>query len=336
LAMVGQVLDPNGAPVPGVLVESIEAGDRTDAEGAFFVQYKAPEQHVHFLREGVWYRRVYRAEDDGQVLVLRLPPVRAVRLDCERVEPCDLTLSWDLGDGFSARMTTRCPHGDTASLQGVPVGEPEAGCVASSLAEPLPANLRVAGDAWTLRDAPQSVRVELRTEDGSPPASCQVTVGDQVADPSGEGFWVAEAAGTVTIAATCDQRPAAPRAVRVRGDTAVTLDWSPMGPDVDLSPWMLQASEITLAAVGEEEAGWRVHIPQVADGLYRLPPLSAGRYHLLAGSVEEVAEPEVAPRAGVLHLIALRRGDDDLVVGLSGVLLLEADTSGGQIRVEGP
>jgi hypothetical protein len=336
LAMVGRVLDPNGAPVPDLLVESIEAGDHTDAEGAFFVQYKAPEQHVHFLREGVWYRRAYRAEDDGQVVELRLPAVGAARLACERVEPCDLALSWDLGDGFSARLTARCTHGDTLAIQGVPGGQPEAVCAGSGFAEPQPANLWVEGEVWKLRDTPHPVRVEVRAEDGSPPTSCRVTVGDQVAVPSGEGFWVGEAVGMVTVAATCDQRPTVPKAVSVGGDTSVTLDWSPMGPDLDLSPWMLQVSEITLVAVGDEEGGWRLRIPQAADGLYRLPPLSTGRYHLLAGSADGIPQSEGAPEPGVLRLVDLRRGDDGLVVGLSGLLVLEADTSEGQIRVEGP
>lgn len=331
-ALVGVLLDPQGAPIRGQVVESIEARDVTDAEGRFAVEFKAPNQVVHFARDGVWYSRRYAPTDTGKVVTLALPPTGDTPLRCRLAEPCDLTLEWDLGDPFVARVVEECTPDRVVELIAVPLAVPDAVC--RSATSERPAVVRAVGEAWQALPEPQPVRVEVRGE-GEMPA-CHVRVGEEAPAPTGDGAWLGAASGPVTISATCGNRPALPRTADVLAPATVVLDWSPVGPDLDLARWMPGADRLELVAVAGEEPGWRIGIHQASDGLFHLPPLPAGDYRVVVGDGRVEAEVEGEVRPGVLRTVDLQRSPQEVVTGLTGFLHLDEDMLEGRIGVEGP
>ena len=74
-SMVGYVVDASGAPLTDLKVESVEAEDKTDTEGAFAVNYKEPSQHVFFTHQDIWFKRVYEPSDDTQLVRIQTPPL---------------------------------------------------------------------------------------------------------------------------------------------------------------------------------------------------------------------------------------------------------------------
>ena len=143
--MVGRVLASDGSAVSGMLVESMEAETRTSADGRFAVQYKAPDQLVHWVWRESWYQRTYSKVDDGKVVELRLPQVRDVSLHCEVTERCAFTLRWSLGVDFSARRSGVCDSGGVVPLAAVPDVAPSVEC------NGIPAQLTVEAGEWTVR-----------------------------------------------------------------------------------------------------------------------------------------------------------------------------------------
>ncbi len=329
-ALVGHLYGPDGSPIAGQVIESIEARSVTDHEGRFSVRFKPPEQYVLLARDGVWYRRHFQEADAGRVVDLRLPETADVTLRCDLLDPCDMRLRWDLGEGLEAWVQEDCVPGRVVELASVPRDRPEGVC--RGIPGEQPFEVRVEEERWIALPEPQPVRVELRAE-GALPEGCTVRVGAERARPSGEGFWAAEAAGRTTVSATCEARPALPEVVEVLEETSVTLEWSPLGPDLDLAPWAPGVDPVHLLA---EEGGWRIALVQGDGGLFRLPPLPRDTYRLVVGDGRVDAEVEDPVPPGSFRLVDLQRGGDGVTTGLTAVLRVEGDLLEGRVPLEGP
>ncbi len=327
--MVGVLTDAGGIPIRDVRVESIEHGQRTDKEGRFAIAFKPPEQYVGFQQQHTHFRRVRREADDGKVVTIGLPRFRDAELKCKLSRPCDAELTWDLGEGLSARVNASCNPGKITPLPGVPVGDPTLACAAGIGEVPMSVELRVRDERFEVWAAPVPVRVEVRAPDGSAPSSCSVRVGTKPARRSGEGFWVADARGGETVVVFCDGRPAVPKRLEP-GQEGVEVPWTAQGPNLELSN-LPGAQAIWLTHVGK--GGWAVQIPVGEDGQLPLPPLAAGLYRLVLGEPSllldaPLLEPEVPDGVAVFSVA----GEG----GAVGTLRIAADMASGTIRSEGP
>ncbi|HHO50194.1 MAG TPA: hypothetical protein ENK18_04795 [Deltaproteobacteria bacterium] len=326
--LAGRLLDPQGQPVEGVLVQSLEGQARTRADGRFSVEIKPPSRLAHFTVAGIWYRRRVLPGEDGHVLELQLPPTRAAELRCPPVD-CELQLTWPLAPGFEAQLRPGCSPGASVGLPAAPAAIPEVSCTVGrgASAHPAPVQVTDQGNLLIINEQGTPVRVEVRAIDGALPDDCRVWIGRRIASSAGEGAWVAEATGPVTVGAVCAGAMALPRYVdpASQGD-GVVLEWVANGPSLDLeelAPW---AEEVVIAA---EDAGWSTPVA-LRDGAVHLPPLPAGRYRVLIRDAEQdlplLAEPPTG-RSGVLTVSAPSEGT------LVGRLELEADLEGGTIQV---
>jgi len=331
---VGVLLDPKGDPVAGQKMVTVESSDVTDAQGRFDAPWKAPSQHVDTTWRGARYLRARKAQDDGYVMTLKLPHTRDLTLRCERHAACDLQLRWELGDGLQAVAHPECPEGKEVVVQGVPAGTPTAWCASAPGAKPDQVPLGADGAALVLEDDLAPVTVELRTE-GTPPDDCQVWVGDTPATQAADGSWQRVAAGRVEVRALCGGRPATPRTVRVRGPQTVALEWSRVGPEVDLGPWLSgwnpALNTLTLTRLGDD--GWATPLPPPDRAVFALPPLPAGDYTLTAGTPS--GPPKGFGEPGVVHV---RRVDQDqgTVRDLEAVLRLKEDALDDKLPVRAP
>ncbi len=325
---VGVVTTADGSRVEGLQVDTIEGRAFTDAGGRFEVHWKAPSQHVDWTFRGARYVRTFRPDDRGEVLAVRLPETQDTTLRCARVATCDLQLRWDLGDGLVASARPACALGETVSLEGVPVGTPQAVCAARPGVPESPARLTAMSSGYVLSDDPHRVRVELHALDGELPADCVVAVEGVRAPATEDGAWVREVGGSALVQATCEGRPALPRRVEVTAPITVALSWSPVGPDLDLAPWLPPSAtwtdQVDLSPAGDR--GLALPLPADARGVYPLPPLNAGTWVFSAG--EQVAPPEGELEPGVLHVVVSPHD-----AGFVGVLVLDEDLDSGSIPV---
>ncbi len=124
--MAGRLVDATGDAVPGVVVSTVEAESRTNAEGHFAVPWKKPDHYVFFNHDGLFFRRTLQEGESG-VLEIPLPATRSVQLHCP-AEACPLTLTWNPEPGFEVRRTHRCVGPAQVDLGAVPVGPPRASC----------------------------------------------------------------------------------------------------------------------------------------------------------------------------------------------------------------
>ena len=120
--MAGRLLDAGGQPISGVVVSTVEAESRTNAEGSFAVGWKKPDHYVFFSHQGLFYQRTLQ-EGEGGVLDLTLPTTRAATLTCPPKD-APLTLLWTIPPGLEVRRTTKCIPGAVINLGQIPVGEP--------------------------------------------------------------------------------------------------------------------------------------------------------------------------------------------------------------------
>ncbi len=333
--MVGRILDPKGMPVGGLAIESLEARAVTDEEGRFAVEYKPPDELVHFSWKGTWYQRTYQEGDDQKVVDVRLPEIRDADLVCGLEAPCDLELVWDLGEGLTAKVNAACTPGSQAKLLSIPRGAPTITCRDGVGSKAFVLEDRV--DTVEILPPAGPVRVEIREEEGRLPADCTVQIGRREAVKAGEGFWTAEATGTVTVSALCEGRPAVPRTIRA-GAGEVVLDWSPTGPELDLAGMPL-ANEMWLVRDGSpEDLGWMIRIVAAEDGRFQLPPLAAGAYRVAVGDPGNLATmtpPSEPVPPGLLKVLAVSPGDGTSPGGLVAMMRLEEDVVEGQIPVSG-
>lgn len=329
--MVGRVVDVGGLPLAGVDVMTLEERVPTDAEGGFAIQYKPPETFVNWSHGGAWYRRVFRPEDQGKVLEIRLPALRDVDLFCEVAPPAGVTaqpcarveLAWDLGDGLFAKADVACGRIPTR-LVAVPVGAPTATCG-------VPVRVAEEHAGLVVRPPSTPVRVEIRADEGLAPRSCVIRIGDRLASPMEGGFYTAEAAGRVQVGGACDGRPLFPRWVDA-AEGSVALDWSASGPSLDLAGLPVPAGSLRLI---REIDGATLEVAAGADGVYLLPPLPEGRYRFGVGdpaALATLSPPAVVP-PGAMRILAQVPTTPGNPGGLAGVLVLAADFEEGKLPV---
>ena len=132
--MVGRVLAAGGTPVSGIRVSTVEGEAVTDAEGAFAVTWKAPQQHVLLKVGSLAVERGYSPADAGKVLELRLPELRDATLRCPEAA-CQFAARWPLSEGFEGVLRHRCAPGVEQAVAQVPVGTPVMSCTEGHGAE---------------------------------------------------------------------------------------------------------------------------------------------------------------------------------------------------------
>lgn len=315
-AMVGQIVDASGAPLGGLRVETLETFVVTDTEGRFAIRYKDPDRHVNWTTEQVHWRRLYRPADQGEVVRIALPEMLPRRMHCSVT--CEYALDWAFADGLTARLTGRCVEGEDHSLGTVPTTVPEASCLRPAS---VPTIVPEDGDLRLLPPA-ATLRIEIESTDEARVAhTCEVRVGDQPARPDGQNVWVGEVYGPAVVSALCDGLPVRPVAVD-RDTGTVRLSWSAHGPRLDLerlAPW---ASVLEIAAA---DGAWSMRLAPSEQGIFRLPPLDAGRYTVVVEGTQSTQGrlPWPEAREGVLvvaaegeQLVGLLHTDTDVVDGL--------------------
>lgn len=320
--MVGHVLDASGQPLQGIVVNSVEAEYRTDAEGHFAVAWKPPGTHVFFEREGVYWQRTWLPESDGPEVEIRLPVTRPAKVDCGAVD-ATCTLRWELGEAFTATATVGCEPGKTHGLAAVPEGAPVSECRRKGTTVETVAADR--GDTVALLPPSMPLRVEVRSVEGGAAESCSVRVGEVEATVGSSGFWVAEQAGQQVVRVVCEGRAAWP-VVAEPGRGSLVVEWSRGGPEIDLEGRFPEAAVLRLRPLASE--AW-LDVAPVADGVFPLPPVPAGTYAaavVVDGAPQDVGAVEPT-RGGVLELSPLDGG------GAVGVLRLEGDVVSGRIPV---
>jgi len=330
--MVGRIVDATGQPVVGQQVSTIETSDETDEDGRFALIWQPPDQHISIRRKGLVIRRTYDPSDDGQVVELRLPPMRQAALTCPPT-PCDARLSWSLPNRYAAELRLRCKEPmATHTLYEVPSTPPSVSCSVGKgkAAEDVPLSVLDRGTSIRLVPPKQPVRVELRPVSDELPEGCEVQVGGAPAEGHGLGMWTAAATGPVTVRAWCGDRPARPATVDADApDPFVTLEWSPTGPALD--PVEGFEGELTLVAESGEASGWSLPLRPSDDGSYLLPPLSVGTYRvLMVAEGEDAALLAQPPAASPGTLVLAPTAGASFV----GRLVLEQDLEGGTVPVK--
>jgi hypothetical protein len=323
--MVGRLIDSDGKPVAGVLVESLEAEVTSDADGRFAVQYKSPDQFVHFVFRETWYQRAYRPEDDGKVVLVTLPSTRDVEARCELGVQGTVELSWDLGEGLSARRSASCGGPPGVALGGLPPGLPTARAAGHSI------DVEEGGGVIHLIPPSFPVKVELRAEDASLLPTCSVQVGGRAAIRGEDGTFIASGRGLTTVSATCGAHVAIPQTVRADAAVSVSLEVAHTSPRLDLDSVAPGAASVWLTREGAD--GYSVQLTADARGIWLFPPLTAGSY------VVAVGDPVYALRAG--EIVAASPGtayfrrlpDGEVPAGAVGRIRVERDIVSGAVPV---
>lgn len=329
--MVGVLKNHDGTPLVGQRVSTVETDDETDETGRFEVIWQPPNQHVSIRRTGLVIGRSYRPDDEGRVLELTLPRMRSAILACPPT-PCDVVATWPLEDHFEATLRLRCKEPlVTHTLIEVPEAVPQVVCTTGKGASQQPVPVQVIDQLQTITLAPPQppVRVEVRAVSGELPGDCEVFVGGTVAQARGGGF-EATGRGQVTVRATCGGRPARPTAVDADQPPAtVGLEWSPTGPTLDLpQPF---DGVLQLVAEGGEGAPWSIPIEADGNGIYPLPPLSAGTYRVLLVAEGEQAALLAEPPPAVDDVLVLAATSGASQVGR---LVLTRDLEEGRLQVK--
>jgi hypothetical protein len=276
--MVGRVLSPEGEPLAGLPVSTVEANAVTDAEGRFAVSYKEPSRWATATWRGLAWRRTYDPADDGAIVDLQLVPTHPVVVDCDVIPACDALLAWEVSERLVAELRVRCDREVPAQVEGVPFGTPtRAACQPSADQPGGPLRVVVDGDRLGITPPAVVLGVELVTEQLPIPEACEVRVGDTAARPIGPGRFEADVFGEVSVTGTCDGVPFTPRRVYVRDPATVEIVWRRDVPTVDLSaaPW---ADVVLLHKVGGRERGWTLRLRRDDAGRHVLPPLDEGTY----------------------------------------------------------
>ena len=324
--MVGRLVDSDGKPIAGVLVESLEAETTTDADGRFAVQYKAPDQFVHFVLHETWYQRTFLPDDEGHEVLVQLPRTGEVQARCELGLQTEIELSWDLGAGLTARRTAACGAGASASLVlgGVPNGLPRGRSGARAI------DVEGSGGAIRLFPPAFPVKVEVRAEDAAQLPTCLVQIGGLAATRGDDGTFIGQGRGLTTVSAICAGHVAVPQAVRVDAETSVTLEVAHTSPTLDLESVLPGASAAWLTREGAD--GYTVPLTADNKGTWVLPPLTAGVYLVAVGDAANAlrAGDLVAPSAGTLYVKRVAEGEVLVVVGR---LRVDQDIASGAIPV---
>lgn len=318
--MRGVVLRPDGKPVVGLKVETVESSVETDENGDFGLYYKPPDTHVYFDWENAWYRRAYQEGDAGKRIEILLPPTRSLQVDCGDFT-CRLTLDWEYGDGLLARRRGRCEAGESVVLDGSPQGVPAVSCQAKVTEPDLPLSTRMGEDLLELLPPARDIAVRV---DGDAEAADCVVYADRVQLKAREdGRFVGSAAGDATVQAVCNGRAAAPVAL---ADPATELEvaWMDAGPTLRPPPGM-ELDRLQLVQSG----GWTLVLRATESGAFLLPVLPAGSYALQLTSTDFSPIPVTRPddlQPGVVAGQMLSSGQ------YAAHLVLERDASDGVLE----
>lgn len=276
--MVGRVLDPDGQPLAGLAVTTVEANAVTDADGRFAVSYKEPSQWASVPWRGLAWRRDYAPADDGVVVDVKLTPTHPVVVGCDVYPACDALLTWEVADQLVAELRVRCDRDTPAQVEGVPEGPPtSAVCQPSADGPGGPLRVVTAADRLELTPPAVPLTVAVVSDELPLPSSCRVQVGDADARAVGPGRFEAEVFGEVSVTGACDGVPFAPRRAYVRDPATLEVVWRRTTPTVDLTaaPW---ADVVLLTKVAGRERGWVVRLRPDESGRHVLPPLDEGTY----------------------------------------------------------
>jgi hypothetical protein len=318
--MAGVVHRADGTPFAGLLVETVESTERTDADGRFGLYYKRPDTHVHFIDEGIWYRRRYVEADAGTVVDVRLPETAPLTVDCGMFA-CDVELRWELSPGFTGKGRTRCEPDATPVVRGAPAVAPAKITCRDGAAPPVDIVPDVSPGRVVLTSGPRTVSITV-ARDGADDILCQVGVAGEQSPSTGDPVEVT-VSGAGQAVAVCAERPAWPAPFDHRA-TNVEVAWTGDGPSLRLPPGM-EHQHLVLSA------GTRIlHGRATRDGAFLLPPLPPATYQVeLHDGTRPTTTPalEPVPKDGVVVGRRLAAG------GFVGVLELTEELSAGTIEV---
>ena len=219
--MVGQILSPEGSPIPGIHVNTLEERVVSDQEGRFAIQYKSPEQYIHFMWGKTWFRRPYLEADLGGVVDITLPAFSTVDLVCQYT--CDLDLQWQLPGGLEARMRSKCVAGKESEPLTIPTPKSTMSCQRSEAK--TEGFVRLNDGVLTVLPPTRRVTVVIAPA-SAPPKSCEVFIGDTVARKVDELRYVADGTGVMEVTVTCDDIAAPVTEVKVEGEAVeVVVGW---------------------------------------------------------------------------------------------------------------
>lgn len=281
---VGRVVDPHGSPIEGLLVSSMEAQARSEADGAVDVPLTPENRLVHFTVAGTWYRQTVLPEHVGTVVEIAMPPTRAATLWCPDSE-CDLTLTWQVADGLEAQVSPACEAGASRSLTQVPEGPPEVACSIGRGPDKVDVPVMVQDQGPEIRVALRRHQVRVRISGDATPSDCRIQIGDRVAPLLAPGVWAAEASRPVTVGARCDGIPSLPVRIDPSTTSDVVLRWTASTPTLataEVAPW---AKELVIAAEAHD-AGWSWRVAPDDRGRWVLPPLEVGTYRLMVRAAD--------------------------------------------------
>lgn len=333
-SMIGTVLTPDGEPVAGLRIDTLESSWKTDATGAFKVNYKAPSQYLHFTVGKLWFKRTYLPSDDDSVVQLTLPRLTQAPMRCDANTTCEAQLTYALSDGFTARLSAPCDPAAPNTTVAYPADAliTEAVCLTSDN-QTLPISARMRRGTLHITPPLATLDVELLTTSQARPKACEVRLDGDFLPSVGDGIYRGQTYGRVVIEASCDGIPAQPKTLMVRSDATATVEWSPDVPMLDVSLWAPLAKTIQLRQHIPRYKGWRMDLPVGEDGLVKLPPMPAGTYDFSAGitwdDLEEI-DPMTEVEPDIFHYGALPPQPNS-PEPLFGVLVLSRDLTDGII-----
>lgn len=314
--MAGRVLAANGTPIEGLEVLNLEMATKTNPQGEFGLYYKRPDLHASFERDEIWYRRVYRPEDDGARVDITLPATQPLQVDCAGLA-CDLELRWDLGDGLQAQVRKRCDAGVQPAIPHAPAGSPEVLCRQKGTLVTDRAK-RIEGHL-TLQTPPRQVTFLIQP-DGDV-GRCTLTVDEQTLAFIDGGVQV-ELTGDAWVQVKCDERPGVPQHVGPAA-TEVTLQYASVGPTLQ-PPAGIELPHLRLSQRGQP---WVLVAEADPEGVFALPPLPVGTYVVqLHSGTPAVVPPDLAATAPDVLIGELTSSGDfvfavDLAVDLTDGIL---------------
>ncbi len=322
--MRGVVLQPDGKPVVGLKVETVESSVRTDENGEFGLYYKPPDTHVYFDRENAWYRRAYKPADDGKQIEILLPPTRSLQVDCGGFT-CRLTLDWEYDDGLLVRRRGACEAGDSVVLDGSPQGVPEVRCQAKVTEPDLPLSIRMSEDLLEL--LPPARDITVRVDGDADAEECAVFVDGIQLSARDDGRFTGSAAGDAVVQAVCRGRAATPEVLPADSDS-LEIAWMDAGPTLRPPPGM-ELDRLQLVQAG----GWTLTLRAAPSGAFLLPVLPAGSYALQLTSTDFSPVPVSKPadlEPGVVSGQMLASGQ------YAAHLELERDLADGVLEAAAP
>jgi len=164
--------------------------------------------------------------------------------------------------------------------------------------------------------------VEVSFEGAETPAECVVRV-DGEPTAITEHAWTIRTWGQVTASAWCDGRPATPVVVDVQAPTTVVVEWSAVGPLLDITGRWPGVERVFLSRPGD----WSLEIGVDQRGMVPLPPLSAGSYVMSSERSVALVVPNVEPGVATFTV-------NDEAGTWVGFLTIKTDLVAGQIPVE--